>query len=323
MTKIVNVFKSTTSKVVFLGLVVTGLTYGIITQLEKDKGEVVAKAGDEVVYKSDVQDRLDLMFKGAGEAQKPKMEEFPRETLVALSKDIATLKTIDREVEKAGFYKDEEIVSKVKTYRDNLAREKFMNKLMAEKVTEKDVRAKYDELVKSLEGKEEIRVSHILVKDEDKANRILRSVRLNNNDKYFANIAERESIDTVSAKNGGDLGYVLREQLVKEFSDVAFLLKKGAIAKKPVKTRYGWHIIKVQDRRSAQVAPYENVREGIKQRLDMEAAREYFNNISEGLEVELMVNPIPTPKPTQSSLEEKVEVEVVETAPSTEAETVK
>lgn len=310
MVKIVNVLKSTIVKIIFLGLVVAGLIYGIIAQTEEDKGEVVAIVGEEIVYKTDIQERLDVMFRGADASQMPKIEEFPKETIMALSKEIATIKIVDKKVEEAGFYKDEEIISKVKSHRDNLAREKFMNELMAKKVTESNVRAKYDELVKSLEGREEIKVSHILVKDEDKAKRILRSVRLNNNDKYFANIAERESIDTVSAKNGGDLGYVLREQLVKEFSDVAFLLKKDSIAKKPVKTRYGWHIIKVQDRRLAQVAPYEQVREGIKQKLDMEAARDYVNSISSELNVEL-VGKLSEAKAIKSAPQEEVEVEAV------------
>lgn len=90
----------------------------------------------------------------------------------------------------------------------------------------------------------EIRASHILVKSEEKAKEILEEL---NNGADFAELARKQSI-CPSSKKGGDLGYFTRGKMVKPFENAAFSLKKGEIGG-PVKTEFGYHIIKVTDQR--------------------------------------------------------------------------
>lgn len=322
MNKIKSFLSSTLFKVVFVVAVVAILISSIVKLDRKadnqHKGEVVAKVNGEAIYAADIQEKLDVLFKNMEGQKAPAINEFPEEALIALSKDVAINQEMKNRIKEAGLYKDEELRAKTQDYMERLALEQFLNDVVTQAVTEQQVRSKYDEIVKSLEGKEEVRVSHILVEDESKAKRILRSVKLNNNDKYFASIAERESIDKVSAERGGDLGYVLRDQLVKEFADVAFLLKEGAVAKTPVKTQFGWHIVKVIDKRPAEVAPYEQVSKQIHDRLAVQARQDYYNSIADGLEVEVLIEtasqPVNAPTttdeiPAEVNTEEMTEVQ--------------
>ncbi|HXX57982.1 MAG TPA: peptidylprolyl isomerase, partial [Thermodesulfovibrionales bacterium] len=109
------------------------------------------------------------------------------------------------------------------------------------KVSDKEVRDYYDAHKNELTANNQVRASHILVKTEDEANKIMEQLKKGAD---FAKLAKEKSIDKGSAANGGDLGYFSRGQMVPEFEKAAFALKKGEIGG-PLKTQYGYHIIKV------------------------------------------------------------------------------
>ena len=123
-----------------------------------------------------------------------------------------------------------------------------------------------------------MRASHILVKTEDEANDILLELA---NDRNFEDLARARSIDATSDK-GGDVGYFIRGQLDPGFEKSCFDLKVGQISD-VVKTRFGYHIIKLTEVKSPDVEKYEDVKGRIKQDLLKNQHKEYFNKLVERL----------------------------------------
>ena len=113
-------------------------------------------------------------------------------------------------------------------------------------VTDEAMRKVYDEAVKQMASEKEVRARHILVETEDEAKAILAELKKGAD---FAELAKEKSKDPGAAE-GGDLGYFTKDQMVPEFAEVAFKLEKGQMSD-PVKTQFGWHIIKVEDKRTS------------------------------------------------------------------------
>lgn len=264
-----------------------------------DKGEKIAKVDDLVVYEADIQSRLNSIAPGTD----IDLTSLPPEILKALVMEVSVNNKIDQEAKKLDYQNDPEIKQKVDNYKKELLREKFLNEQIYSKATEEKALEEYDKMVEHLKGKEERRIRHILVNDEEEIERARRSVMRSGN---FEKVAKEKSIDTASAENGGDLGYVLQEELVPEFGDVAFILKVGEVSK-PVKTQYGWHIIKIEDIRPATYLPFEEVKDGLIQRLQEQAIQEYLLSLTQDSNIEILINEKSTNDNKEDSSAENVE----------------
>ena len=247
-----------------------------------EKGRVIAAVDGVKVYEKDISDRLNSLSNG----RDIKLENIPQNIVKAMVLEVVVNNNIDKDSKKLGYQKDPEIVSKVEEYKKGLIREKYLNDMVYSKITDQDVLNEYNRIVDSLKGKEERKIKHILVENEDEINRVRRSVMRTGN---FEKIAQEKSIDKASARNGGDLGYVLKEELVPEFGDMAFILKVGEISK-PVKTQYGWHIIKVEDVRPAQFLPFDQVKENIKSNLQQQAIQNFLLSLTKDMDVNLKID---------------------------------
>ena len=138
-----------------------------------------------------------------------------------------------------------EFKSRVAFIRNKLLMETLLQDEGKVAVTEQAMRKVYDEAVKQMSGEAEVRARHILVATEAEAKAILAEVKKGTD---FAEMAKQKSKDPGAAAEGGDLGYFTKEQMVPEFAEVAFKLDKGQLSD-PVKSQFGWHIIKVEDKR--------------------------------------------------------------------------
>src|SRR5690606_24199478 len=126
--------------------------------------------------------------------------------------------------------------------------------------TEKNLKEAYAAYEAKAKKEEELHARHILVNSEEKAQALYERVKKGED---FAKVAKAESQDKGSGARGGDLDYFTRDKMVKEFADAAYQLKKGEISK-PVKSDFGWHIIKLEDRRPQKVASFEEMQEQLK-----------------------------------------------------------
>jgi peptidyl-prolyl cis-trans isomerase D len=140
------------------------------------------------------------------------------------------------------------------------------------KIKEKELKDYYDKNLNSFKVPEKIRARHILVKTKKEAEELLKKLKNNGN---FIELAKKYSIGP-SAKNGGDLGYFTKGQMVPTFEKAAFALKKGEISN-IVKTQFGYHIIKLVDIKKASVEPFEKVKDSIKNTLENNYAESKMN----------------------------------------------
>ena len=145
----------------------------------------------------------------------------------------------------------------------------------------------YDEAVKQMKNEEEVHARHILVPTEDEAKAILAQLK---GGADFATLAKEKSKDPGAAE-GGDLGYFTKEQMVPEFADVAFKLAKGQLSD-PVKTQFGWHIIKVEDKRVRPTPTFEQVKPQIENYVAHRAQAELVENLRKSATVERLDKPV-------------------------------
>jgi len=124
-------------------------------------------------------------------------------------------------------------------------------------ITEEAMRKVYDDAIKQMQTEEEVRARHILVAKEDEAKAIVADLKKGGD---FAETAKKKSIEPGANESGGDLGYFTKEQMVPEFADAAFKLEKGKVSD-PVQTQFGWHVIKVEDKRKKPAPTYEQVKD--------------------------------------------------------------
>lgn len=199
--------------------------------------------------------QLDKLVQKSNQPDNPQVREQAREMLV-------TRELILQEANNRGVMQKESV-------RDQLEQSKmgvlvaavFEDFVEREGVSESELKAAYDQVKVQYTGKE-YHVEHILVEKEQDAKAITAQIKAGGN---FEQIAKEKSKDPGSAPNGGDLGWVSDKALVPEFSKAMVQLKKGQTTDKPVKTQFGWHIIRLDDVRDVKPPSMEEIKDQLKQ----------------------------------------------------------
>jgi len=164
------------------------------------------------------------------------------------------------ESEKAGVADDAEFKRRMEFLRLRALHSQFVSDKVAAAVTDEAIRARYDQEIAAQPATNEVRASHILVDSEDKAKEIIAKLDAGGD---FAELAKENSKDG-SAADGGDLGYFGPGRMVPEFEQAAMALEVGQHSKEPVKSQFGFHVIKVTDKRPQQPPAFEQVRTQIR-----------------------------------------------------------
>jgi peptidyl-prolyl cis-trans isomerase C len=156
---------------------------------------------------------------------------------------------------------DPDLQRRLKRYEDRLVQEAYLNRAIKDAETEDRLKARYQTFVKEKAGHEEVHALHILVKTDTEAKSVIAEL---DKGADFATLAKKYSIDP-GAGSGGDLGYFGHDDMVKEFADAAFALPAGQYTKTPVKTEFGWHVIKVEDHRVSTPPSFDEARQEVSQ----------------------------------------------------------
>jgi len=236
---------------------------------------VVAKVNNEVIHRSDVIHELQLM--GPQAQQMPPQMIYPQ----LLQKLIAT-RLVSAQGYAENLQNDKDVRAQVKQAQDAIVAEAYVHNAIQPKLTEDKIKSRYNELASKYKPQDEVRARHILVASEDEANDVIKQLK---GGADFAKLAEEKSKDTGSAKNGGDLGYFAHDAMVKPFADAAFAMKIGDVSDKPIKTEFGYHIIKVEDKRKSSAPPLTEVRDQIANQL----GQELTNELVKGLEAKAKI----------------------------------
>ena len=209
-----------------------------------------------------------------GRPDTPELRAAVREELIARE-------LFAQEAEKKGLLRNPEVQSQLDAVRqDILIRALIRDHLKAKPITDAEIAAEYEK-VKKESAEKEYRARHVLVETEDEAKQIIADLKKGT---AFEELAKK-SKDTGSAAQGGDLDWNSRDTFVKEFSDAMVALEKGKFTETPVKSQFGWHVIRLDDVRDAAAPPLEQVKPQIRQQLE----RERVQNLQKDLRAKAKV----------------------------------
>ena len=199
-----------------------------------------------------------------------------------------------------------EIKQKIKEAKNKILKEAYLDKLAKEATTRSALEKEYNslsaKLSKELEGKQEYQAKHILTKNQEEANQIYK--QLKNNQDSFENLAKEKSIDHITAKNGGNLGYFIEGSMVSEFEEQVKNIELNKLSS-PFKSKFGWHIIMVTDKRPAQVPELDDIYEQLKKEVSYRSINNYLNDLKSTIKIELLK------QDSESKSEASTEVEVI------------
>lgn len=246
---------------------------------------VLAKVNGVELHESD----LALAEADIGQSLPPGAGDARRDALLSYLIDVTILATA---AEAQKMQDGPGFARKLAFVRNKVLMEALLDQATKAAVSEEAMRKVYEESVSKLTPEEEVRARHILVDSEDKAKEVIAKLKAGGD---FAALAKEYSKDPGAAE-GGDLGYFTKDQMVAEFADAAFKMKKGDISD-PVKTQFGWHVIKLEDRRQKPVPAFEQVKDQIEQFLVRKAQSDLVLKLRESAKVERTTPPAQTPAP--------------------------
>jgi peptidyl-prolyl cis-trans isomerase C len=216
---------------------------------------IVAKVNGQVIHLSDVQ--------MAARDLPPNARGLPAPTLYPMLIDqMIDGKALAIEAHAAGLDKDPAVQRQIEAATERVLQTAMLTKAVGPTITDDALRARYQADVAGKPGEEEVHARHILVDNEDLAKKIIAELKKGAD---FAALAKQYSKDP-SADHNGDLGFFRKDEMVPEFSAVAFALKPGQISDTPVHTQFGWHVIQVLERRQAPPPTFEQARDELRQK---------------------------------------------------------
>jgi peptidyl-prolyl cis-trans isomerase C len=184
---------------------------------------------------------------------------------------------------KQNLQNDPDVKAIVAQYEDQAIRQVLLKHFLDGKITDADLKKRYDQEIAKVPPVEELRASHILVKTEDEAKDIIKQLQ---GGADFAKLAKSKSTDPGSGAQGGDLGYFADGDMVPEFYAAAAKLKKGEYTKEPVKSQYGWHVILLTDRRTKEPPKFEEVKDQIKDELTQELVGAWLSDLHKAAKIQ-------------------------------------
>jgi peptidyl-prolyl cis-trans isomerase C len=171
---------------------------------------------------------------------------------------------------------------KLAYFRDKLLLDEYLEREVKKAVTPEAARKLYDDTVKTMKPEPEVRARHILVEEEAEAKKAYERVK---GGESFEKVAEELSKDPGSKGEGGDLGFFAKDRMVAPFAEAAFKLEAGQISE-PVKTQFGWHVIKVEEKRVKPIPPFEEMKEQVDQYLTRKTQQDIVLKLRQNAKIE-------------------------------------
>jgi peptidyl-prolyl cis-trans isomerase C len=252
---------------------------------EDAKDPLVAKVNGVEIHQSD----LDAVEAEAGQIP-PMTPDAKKDYLVGFMTDMIL---VSKKAQDDKLGDTPEFAKRLQFNRNKLLMSALLDKVGKDALTDEAMHKVYDDAVKQMPGEEEVRARHILIRApagdekaskaaEDKIKAVIARLKKGED---FAKVANEVTEDPSGKANGGDLGFFTKEQMVPEFADVAFNLDKGKISE-PVKTQFGWHVIKVEDKRQKAPPSYDEVKPQLEAFVVRKAQAELVTKLREDAKVE-------------------------------------
>lgn len=214
----------------------------------------------------------------------PQYRSMPLQAVFpALLDRIVDSKLVVQEGKKSKVTEDAAYKKRLAFVEEQVLQDYWIQREIGKKVTAEKLRQRYEERLKSIPAEEEVHARHILVATEDEAKALIAEIKKG---AAFDKLAKDKSTDKASGAEGGDLGWFKKSDMVKEFADAAFDLKKGELTETPVKTQFGYHIIQVEDRRKAPPPAYEELADQLREEMAREAVTAQLDLLRSSAKIE-------------------------------------
>ena len=243
--------------------------------LAKDLNKIVAaKVNNHIISAQDVLNAVNTLPENV--KTKPLSEIYPRIINELINKHLITKRAYNEKLDL-----DQNVLNLIQKNKDSILAKYWLNNYLKNETSEENIKNFYNEYVKSFQEYTEVNASHILVKTKNEAISIINKLKSKS---QFSDLAKTFSIGP-SGKNGGNLGWFSPGQMVKEFEKAAFLIEKGNISQKPIKTKFGFHVIKVNDIRNAKPKKLYEIKKNIIEKITKVSLSKLENKIRKNQDV--------------------------------------
>lgn len=288
-------------------LLVAGISLGLgLSQavLADSHAEAAPKATESVVAvvngKEITQDSLNKYLSVVQRSADPKKSD-PRAAL----DDLVATELALQEAAKTDILSREDVKQRIEDFTRNVLLTTWTKeKVEGFEVTDEDLQKTYDERVKK-DADDEFKARHILLKTEEEANAVIKEVA---DGGKFEDVAKAKSTGP-SASNGGDLGWFKSSTMVKPFADAVKEMEKGGVSKAPVKTQFGWHVIKLEDTRPAKLPALDTMKPQLKRMMAQQMMMDFMEKMKESADIKIMLadEKAPAEKAEATAAPEKAE----------------
>jgi peptidyl-prolyl cis-trans isomerase C len=260
-------------------------------------GAPAAAAEDPLLARVDGEEvRMSDVVAVASEVLPPELRNVPPAALLRMLPPEVSRQLVDRAITEralvaaaraAGLDRDEEVRRRIRRAEEQELQQALLTREVGGKVTDEAIRARYDQEAAKRQGEPEIHARHILVPTEAAAREAMAELARGAD---FAEVAKRRSTDP-GAERGGDLGFFKRGDMVPEFAEAAFALQPGQVSAAPVRSPFGWHVIKVEGRRAAAAPAFEEAKPQIQRQMLEEGVEAMVQRVRSAAKIERLDTP--------------------------------
>ncbi len=264
-----------------LAVSLLALTLGAAAVSAQNPEDVVAKVGDTEITEADI------AF--AAQTLGQELQRIPpAQWRKVLTDTVIDMQLMAKAARDEKLDQDPEFQRQLDYLELQALRNAYISQKIGSAITEDDIQAAYDEDFAGYEGEEEINARHILLKEKAEAEAVIAEL---DGGADFAELARAKSTGP-SGPNGGELGFFTKGQMVKPFEEAAFALEPGSYTKEPVETQFGFHVIKLEDKRRQEKPALQTVADGLRQQLFRERYEEKMAELKAATTIEI-IEPAP------------------------------
>ena len=252
---------------------------------------------DPLLARVDGQDvRMSDVVAVAAEVLPPELRSVPPSALLQMLPAEVSRQLVDRAITEralvsaaraAGLDRDEEVRRRIRRAEEQELQQALLTREVGGKVTNEAIRARYEQETARRQGEPEVQARHILVPTEAAAREAMAELARGAD---FAEVAKRRSTGP-GAEQGGDLGFFKRGDMVPEFAEAAFALQPGQVSAAPVRSPFGWHVIKVEGRRAAAAPSFEDAKQQIQRQMLEEGVEAVVQRVRSAAKIERLDSP--------------------------------
>ncbi len=245
---------------------------------------VIALINNERIYEDEIKEELLGIFP-ASDPSTFEVHRLPKNVLEEVSKSIFVKREIYKEAKRKMIHKERKIKEDIDRYSRKLISSRFINLISQEKIDKKQIQLKYLEITDELKEEREYKISHILVKTKYQAQKIKDKIKRK---AKFNDLVRKYSLDRKTNRKNGDLGYFFVAKLRGEFKEQILDMKKGDISN-PIKTKSGWHIVKLIDVKESAIEDFENVKYNVIQEVKKDNIEQVFFGFTKDAQVQILI----------------------------------